>query len=234
MGAISRLIRARNDAAVKLDKALAPLWECFAVELGLPRDRAGVPTTHDVDLRDGVVALTYRIALPGRDRRRNRKQAFRIEVPSEVIDGGVPSLQAYLRAAYPVRCLHCGCSLPLGVHRIHGSDCSHRMHWRVEAPQPRYYVDENDAFGYVLPTRGKRFVYDIDRDRLVSLQIECRFNGTWMTPVETIVQQEYRRFQDEVLPGIPTALAGGFVPEVNAAKFAFDLPDWCELKLWLH
>lgn len=228
MGAkLVELLKTLDEVQQEVEKQFAPVWDCLATEIGLHVHDGVIPKPHTVQVQGRDVYLAYSVALPPTPRHTNRLREVSLRIPGRTLNGRRSDLKAFLRRSFPIRCGTCGSNLPINAARWDATQCSHDMVWRSDAPSPRYYVDAEHLWGYIVPTRGMRFVYDLQENRLVAFEVEGRHSKKWMTPVQSIVDSEMRPFYDCVLPELPNVLAGEPFEHLDPRLLSFELPEWC-------
>lgn len=223
---IADLLRTEERISQQLKAFFSPLWGAIGTELGLYSGIGAPPEASKIFYHDANVLLHYPFSQQAKTAGKQSRTLI-VRIPAEVLESGEEAIVSCLRKTHPIKCLVCGIHHPLGTSRCSGKQCFGSLVWRSEAPRPQYYIELEGGFGYVLPTRGLRFAYDLEEKSLIRIEVVGRHSGHWMTPSLGYIEREMKRFQMNILPYIPDALLGSLVSSINPSRLAYELPDWC-------
>lgn len=222
---LGTLFESREAANAGIKLYIGERWPAVSGELGLPNDTPP-PNIRDITYSDGRVNFVVR--LPEHDSADDRTSHLKFTLPIAAIDGDLDTVRGNLRRLFPLRCQKCGIHQPLGSNRCIGR-CWSSLVWRLEAPIPRYYVENGRGYGlYGLDDIGKRtlqFVIDLTNPAIVALRLTLKGKKKLATVTEPTKSQIVYEITTKVVPGIDRMLGGsgawGFAPHLH-----YDVPVW--------
>jgi hypothetical protein len=228
---ISELLKTKTRTAQRLSAFFAPFWETIGREVGI-FDGTGIPPKpYEISHKKSTVTLKYSVTRVLRGSSFTEQRNLVVQLPVDVLDQGETAVALYLQRAYPLQCLLCGLHHPKTWSSCGGLRCVDSLAWRPGVPKPRYYVDSDGHFGYVLPTRGLRFAYNLEENRLLRMEVVGRYSGKWMVPSSGYLERELRYFREVILPQIPSAILGHHVGSAIPSRLVYELPDWCQASM---
>jgi hypothetical protein len=206
-------------------------WQIIQEEIGLPQDLRSTDLPTRMELDGDRIILTIRVRVPAASRRAEREAQMQFAIPAAAADCDHLALPALLQNEWPLRCSHCGLSHGLGLERCTSpASCWGRLHWRIESPSPKYYVETAGTYGYFRQgpqPRGLRYAIDLSDFSLLGVQYTLRHSDTWIYPTNETLRSIVSRITDSVGTDLIDAVRGQVTVYTNPACLSFSGPTWC-------
>lgn len=152
-------------------------------------------------------------------------------LPLDVIANNDSSgMLAALCRCLPLRCAKCS------LHYPAESRCPlrwSRLDWRPCAPEPTFYVRDNDCWGYLgrrLGSRRMRYAIDLSKSEVRGVQVTTHAASTrWVDAASyNLLDAIIWELEETDAAQLPAVLRGEPThPDVHAGHFTFNKPAWC-------
>jgi hypothetical protein len=186
-------------------------------------------TPPSLDLDGDRVTFLIPVRVPASQVEAERQSTMRVSLPELAIVSDEETVRHTLRDEFPLMCARCGlvyrertrhCESPAG--------CWGGLRWRRVSPQPTYYIETEDNYGYFSPgPRGLRYAIDLGDFGVFGVQYTLRYKEKWRTPTDWVVHDVVHRLSHTVALDLPHAIAGERSDHARPCCLVRDPPAWC-------
>jgi hypothetical protein len=238
---IAGLLRKRDRLELAVYQRIQPLWPFVQQELGIaPECRTDLCLSR-LELEGAHLGAEIDVRVPPTSwEKEARRSTQRVLIPLAAFDGDQSHAAAVLRSEYPLICSRCGLFHRTGTRQCNSAaKCWGMLTWRREAPQPRYYVEAEASYGYVVRNgpRKLRYAIELSTQKLFGVQVTLPRQGKWTIPVSGTLSDIAFRVATTVATDILDAANGHETGYADPACLSLAPPDWCshdEREIRLH